>query len=122
MTDRVHFVVYRDKWIRGGNFESCLLDTDTGCRCCLGHLARDVGIGDNEIKHAVMPYEAPSDLWPASLVPHYQDCLAWDAANTNDNTEIDDAERERRLTERFARDGIEVEFRDGPGPAEDVAP
>lgn len=111
MTERIKFTVFRDTWLRGG--DSCLLD-GAGNRCCLGHLARDMGIDDDSLEDEAMPHNVPSPLWPA-LLGNGKDSLAWDAAITNDDTEITNEQREERLVARFAREGIDVEFKDSEG-------
>jgi hypothetical protein len=113
VAERLKFIVWRGKWLRGTKYEGCLLDSD-GRRCCLGHLGRDVGIADGQIFGEALPANVTSPLWPSQLSKG-PGSLEWDAANINDDTEISDERREYLLTERFAREGIDVEFRDGDG-------
>lgn len=114
MTERFKFTVYRVTWLRGHRHNGCLLN-EYGGRCCLGHLGRDVGIENDLLEDRALPGNVPSPLWPKELGAG-KGSLAWDAAIINDDETIADEIREQRLTERFAREGIDVEFKDGAGP------
>lgn len=121
MSERIKFVVWRDRWLRGDSQKATLL-SDDGCMCCLGFLAKALGATDTLIEHRGTPEEAGSIPWPDSLVEQTEDgrrdttvCTSIIYANDGDDTD-DDNERETQLRELFECAGIDVEFRDGAGP------
>lgn len=116
---RTRFTVYRETWVRGGRTPTRLL-TDEGGRCCLGHLARDLGIGDEAcLGRTFFPrrsYDGNLDEIPSPPIDRYLR-IAESApfVSVNDNDSISDAEREALLTEMFADGGVDVTFVDGSG-------
>lgn len=116
MSAPIRFTVFRDKWITGDHYSSCLL-RDDGKRCCLGHLARALGASDEDIR----PFAAPGSTWravnwpPCLLGKNRSSALAFDLMGINDNEALSLSERERKLTALFAANGIDVEFRDTEG-------
>lgn len=129
MSERIKFTVWRDEWLRGqGTETSSLLDAD-GKRCCLGHLARDLGAKDSDLVEVRSPRGALGDVdWPGFLLsrdldsPIRNSADAFELMRINDSTYGTEEERERVLTELFAEHGIDVEFRDGSGPDAGVSP
>jgi len=120
------FTVNRDAWDRGREEGGALLSSYG--YCCLGFLGLACGLEDNDLKGNSLPEETmhsklaeDENPWPASLViwrddrPHdrreWKDTHFTNAVVTvNDDCSISDAEREEKLTELFASQGIEVEF------------
>ncbi len=116
MTERIKFTVWRDSWLRGA---PSYLHADS-CRCCLGFLGLACGLTDEQMDGRGEPEEVTGP-WPEAIVHSSErDCtvLCQEIIWTNDDDEGDDAEREIELTELFHKAGIDVEFRDGAGPAE----
>jgi hypothetical protein len=116
--ERFKFVVYRDAWLRGDDQgDSCLLKG--GHRCCLGFLGQALGIHDDEMSHEPCPSDLPNSPWPAWLLyqsgPRVSDSDIGNQLMKINDAGISDDERERKLTELFAAQGIDVEFRDGDG-------
>lgn len=120
MSERIKFTVFRDKWLRGIPEGSCLL-SDTGSRCCLGHLARDLGATDDFL----IRYSAPASSarggfsgWPQFLLTENgrNSEVAFQLMRVNDLGGLSESEREAELTELFAKAGIDVTFVDGAGP------
>ncbi len=112
-------VVYRDLWVRGANPRSigaALLNVDG--MCCLGFACLASGVA----ARAMFDLAAPGDLtcyddgipgfseWDEGGLLSTQ--LSIDAMTSNDSSPIDDPEREARLIELFAEDGIRLRFED----------
>lgn len=115
---RVAFTVYRGTWSRGVGEGTSLLSED-GRRCCLGHLARDLGVPDADVRlRAFVPRvrfigERRVDSPAAELYLRIAKGAAF--VSVNDNPDIPDEEREALLTEMFADAGADVAFVDGDG-------
>jgi hypothetical protein len=123
----------RATWLRGEDPAvlktggSYLLRPKDGRMCCLGFLCRDLGWPLHELAHVTMPdllIDADGAQDPAAvcLLPKWLvekgtgdgdpdlTPLVETMANTNDDPRLTETEREAKLTELFARQGIEVEF------------
>ena len=119
----MEFTVKRSEWARGGKDSVTLLYSPvTKHRCCLGFFGLACGITDTELAE---------EGTLASITPH-RDLLisngmvrraayanlgintdaALDLMETNDNSKIDDTERESKLTTQFATLGHTVLFVD----------
>ncbi len=119
MSERIKFTVYRDTWLRGiGSHNSFLLAHD-GKRCCLGHMARDLGADDGALLEVCTPRASSKEVrWPESFLATDEaeitrnSDLAFRLMSINDDETLSDVEREERLTATLAQAGIDVEFRD----------
>lgn len=105
-------VIKRSKWLRGDDSESYLLRESDNKMCCLGFLARKCGLAPKEIRGHMTPEDTYSTKFPTSIVDK-------STANTrtcgtlmtiNDDPDLTDAERERKLTALFKRIKIGVRF------------
>jgi hypothetical protein len=127
MTDPIkRFVVSRAKWLRGDPDASKMLD-HFGASCCLGHVCEQLGVPRRDL----YCYGFPSELargWHAltsgflterrerfeedgcQQTDYVDSDLASQAIEINDNSEIDDAQREAELSALFALHGYTLEF------------
>lgn len=110
------FVVDRKTWYRGqGESGSCLFHPENG-RCCLGFFANAIGHSDEEIDDVAMPDGITNPKnWPESLLTiddggYMYTELTGKIATVNDNSNIEDDEREEQLTELFLKADVEVVF------------
>lgn len=115
------YIIDRSKWRCGGDGFSAkgkgvtkLLNSD-GYMCCLGQTSRQEGISDSDLLNRNNPSCVGKDVGPfATYCSKFNDyestLLARDAIRINDNTEILNEERERRLIELFSRHDLELEF------------
>ena len=107
---KTKFTVKRSEWLRGGE-NGVLFHCDTKQRCCLGFLAKEVyGFDDDQmgmIGHISELFEGTDqeefESWEGDEV---------DVIKANDNREISDSEREKKLTSIFSDIGFEVKFVD----------
>lgn len=113
------FTVDRKTWIRGESSwddakatnESMLLNQKLGKMCCLGFLAKACGSNDSDIRNIGIPEAAPCVVWPPwVLFMGYNSLATEHLIKLNDDVDIGDDERERRIKEEFAAHGDEVEF------------
>jgi len=115
------FTVERSKWLRGGK-DGCLLSRKKNKMCCLGFVCKQLGMLDEDIEIAQMPSSLRLPLREqltgillkdASGLGHHFD-MDWvkNAADLNDNSEIQDGLRERSLTDLFGVNGHELIFVD----------
>lgn len=129
----------RSKWVRGGveEYGESLLLNDLGSMCCLGFYCVQVlgleysdikGLGDilgdficNEVKlsskHAegieLEEYEDDESLRWKYIYKKSLGCMVdreISFLSVNDDEELSEEERERKLTELFSEIGVEVEF------------
>lgn len=119
MNEKIKTVVDRRTWLRGPyalGGVSVLLNED-GMRCCLGFRLALAGLSND----ALAGQHEPGDFadftgMPPWLTQREEDYgastsdVAYQAMSYNDDTDIDDAERERLITDIFARNGEEIEF------------
>jgi len=117
------FTVERSRWLRGGK-DSCLLSREKNKMCCLGFVCKHLGMSDEDIELAQMPSSLKLTLrkklegillrkvayfgsnW------HIDTRWAQEAAEINDNMDIQDDLRERSLTDLFGVNGHELIFVD----------
>lgn len=106
-------VIKEAKWLRGGDFgiESNLL-TLQGDMCCLGFLGKSCGATDADLLDRGTPQSAGKVAWPEGLLDERRadTVLCHEIVNTNDNFEIGDVERKRRLAPLFAQIGYELHY------------
>lgn len=113
------FVVSRARWMRGQE-DAQLLDNHDRM-CCLGFVCEQRGLPREMLLGTPDPgWLMPGETGPvdglltvrgATGTPRDRcTALASDAIVVNDDDEIDDAERERRLSALFAAHGYEMVF------------
>lgn len=115
------FTVTRAAWMRGKP-KGVLYDKATDTRCCVGFFAHACGLDDElDLERTGKLSDATAGRRDWNEVPEAGLELLHDLANkpefdalytTNDNAEIDDTEREKKLTELFSTFGIAVRFED----------
>ena len=119
-------VIDRTKWYRGkGSHGSALLRTKDELMCCLGFCLLQRGFTSDELAEVGTPGEVVSvdRMRPdalskvVGLVDLYDDesgLLETHVCNqlvdANDDPDIDDLTRERRITDLFAKIGVDVTF------------
>jgi hypothetical protein len=105
------FVVDRKTWLRG-SLSAELLTTD-GTRCCVGFLAKEMGVSDDDMRHCQVLHEVIEDAESSLPGPLRSPSMVVGNDNiyvANDDHQVSDTAREARLTELFAAIGIEVRF------------
>lgn len=114
----MELTIERSKWATGKD-GGLLLDGEK--MCCLGFLCRAIGYESAEILMMAMPEEVtqsetkPLPLWllePYKVTSVSERPDVYQAARDNDDTTISSVERERRVTEIFAKHDIQVRFVD----------
>lgn len=123
------YTVNRLLWFRGQGPSGSKLLLPDGTMCCLGHVGRQCGVTDEQMLNRGYPAGAifgygeysPENIG-ASLAPFPEwftpelDSISTNhpdvrrCAEINDDTTIDDAEREAKLKHIFALHGDELEF------------
>ena len=112
-------IIDRNTWIRGeGSGLSYLLRKMDNHRCCLGFLSQQCGIPDKQLLGSPSVESAlckefgvvlPDEL--AFLMDRGNNSsLAYKLMKLNDNHDISNEDRERQLTEEFAKQGFELVF------------
>lgn len=103
------FTVVRSRWARGGKLGDRELLNSDGNMCCLGFYGLACGIDREDLSGRCYPAYVPNEERYGPLASNCETI-----ANTNDATEayLADSDREARLTELFAENGIEVTFID----------
>ena len=109
-------IIRREEWLRGIGYDrSRLLEKDTGKRCCLGILGRELGYTDEELEDQTDPtYVAQiNNKWPDWLLMNgkYNSLISRYLMQINDDEKLEESEREAEIEEIFRNNGIEVEFR-----------
>lgn len=118
------FTISRREWSRGdGAHESCLLRSNDKMKCCLGFYSLHVGISEQGILNVSSPGRLkvygvpipPSMTWLVD--PPAENCLgnskiSQTLMDINDSVNMEDPEREERIAEIFAEQGIGVNFAD----------
>lgn len=127
------FTINRKRWLRGeGSEESCLLNTKTGKMCCLGFFAKQSKIPKNYIENVDTPCSArmllngtkvyssnckvisrpaKSIKWNTKLLSgEFHSATGDTLMDVNDDEEISDEIREKKITSLFKRIGITVKF------------
>ena len=123
------FTVYRDSWYRGNSYiDTTLYSRYPGINgracyqgCCLGHALNDLGFGTDIIEnmgdvsevhsHTQLNYDR--DFRKTNDVFRALCDVETRAIEVNDDDEISDEEREKKLKEIFNDANIEIEFKDG---------
>lgn len=115
------FVIDRSKWLPGEvqyelGVKAKLLEPSTGRQCCIGVYLSACGMPDDALLNegwatAVLDADHPLHAWftaqtEAPQSQHRENALAF----ANDICSLGLAERERRITEEFARGGVTVTF------------
>lgn len=108
-------VIDRSKWIRGeGHASSKLLRERDEKMCCLGFYCRALDVPRNYMLEEGEINFALGARTPAWLRTYQEEDsqhnIEFDLYEINDDTVIDDAEREAKIIELFKLGGIEVEF------------
>lgn len=109
------FTVVRKLWARGDLQTNILLRTESGKQCCLGFFARACGYKAREITGQANLFDLVER--PDRGTKIYQqfgidEDTHEDIVFCNDDVFIEEPEREKRLKELFASQGIEVTFED----------
>lgn len=111
---RVRLTIYRETWARGGRTPARLLSEEDGSRCCLGHLARDLGIPDSaclgRIFYPRRSYDDEGAVADPAIERYLSIAKAAEFVSVNDNPTMSDPEREGLLTEMFADRDVDVSF------------
>ena len=120
----MRLVIDRSRWRRGCGPGIGRLRDENGLQCCLGFLGEACGVADEHLLDVAYPnppsWHSDGDhAWPSWLFAKlngesYDERTIIAILNDSRCWELTDAERERRVSERFARHGVEVEFVDGP--------
>lgn len=110
MNTVTEFVVDRETWARNGC--TYLLDSK-GNRCCLGFYGSALGIEDSKLLDRGVPWETETKKeWPDWTMIHR--CNNQPTVNKiihfNDYPDLDQVERETKITELFATQGVKVTF------------
>lgn len=108
---------YETDPVQAQYMSSRLLNSRVNRKCCLGFLGQACGIPDAQMQGETLPRES-NTKWPKWLFnptnplksPWYTSIELTAFVDANDATEVSETERERRLTELFAAQGVEVEF------------
>jgi len=104
-------VIDRAKWCRGGENTS-LIRSEDGCMCCLGFFGLACGVPGKLMIDKAGPASAKHSGWPEWLNDGETMLTAKHLLlEANDESSINDSEREQRITEIFAKHGVEVEFK-----------
>lgn len=123
-------VIDRTTWLRGDSKNSSLLRTEDGKMCCLGFCALQAGFTPEQIEDKPEPtgvstIDDPDDLWPDGILERIEDTdpetdelvveycttlVTDELMATNDNENLLDSEREKKITSLFASIGITAEF------------
>lgn len=119
MADVKKFVIERDRWLRGKPNSALLTDRaeDAGKMCCLGFFGIACGLTSDQIRGWQAPASLESSLrrkypsWLLNTDGRLNSGTGVDLMSVNDDSTIDDARREERISELFADRGVEVEFR-----------
>lgn len=101
----------RTKWLRGKTVDPYLWDKARDAGCCLGHHLIQV---DNLSLECMNEIGEPCELEKATSITdrdfYYNSDFADDAISINDNSKINDAEREQELIKLFNENGYELTF------------
>jgi hypothetical protein len=113
------FTVRRDTWLRGG--EDGSLRAEDGKMCCLGFLCLAYGATRKAIEDLGMPADVAGgsrklprwlreDIYKISESAPMVKNSVYVIAEINDDKDIDDETRERKLAEEFAKHKLSVKF------------
>lgn len=130
MTDVKKFVIERERWFRGRDNARLLVNVatdspDFGKMCCLGFFGIACGIDPEQLLGMGSPEDRKEEPWSSWVLRENDETGYVEDSRSinsliavNDDRKISDAARESRITELFAKHGVEVEFVDGPVTAE----
>jgi hypothetical protein len=104
------FVIDRAKWGVGKNGGS-LLNPDTGLMCCLGHYMRALGATKRSMRWVGLPGRTLLGGLPEWLTDIGVNTSVDRLVKSNDSCDISQKEREKRVKEGFAAQGIKVSFK-----------
>jgi hypothetical protein len=127
-------VIERDRWLRGDLRNSMLLRDADGKMCCLGFDCIRRGLRSDQIRNVYTPEDllveevvAPESLGDL-IVSDEERLYAYRHAGAveelmevNDNPQMNESEREQRITELFDVLGVVVEFVDTKPDTNSVA-
>jgi len=99
-----HDIVFCAKYVRGSL-------THDGKRCCVGIFGQALGIPDNVLLDVQTAYGCANTakLWPQWAIFKAYGNIS-EIYDTNDNRLITEKQREEKIAELFAVNGIQVEF------------
>ena len=117
------FTVKRSSWLRGEGSKNSALLRDDGKQCCLGFIAEQCGVDRSRLTRTypsrlefsdqkLLPecfYEVENDII-SDIKDDSQ--LVRSAASINDDSSIEDVERERNLVKLFLKHDITLKFVD----------
>lgn len=119
-------IIERSKWYRGhGGCNSALVEKASGCKCCLGFVGLACGYTEAKMSGLASPEGClvksdPRPAWPKWMLELYARTDGYvayvDTADTeaamqiNDDMVIGDAEREKKLTALFKKNGMTLRF------------
>jgi hypothetical protein len=111
------FTIARDRWWRGKGSDGSSLLREDGNRCCVGFYFTAHGVGDAMLGGCHYFPRLAKEVFTGCPIEHTwlretRDNESGGVYRINDDTEISDAEREAKLTERFAANGYRVTFVD----------
>jgi hypothetical protein len=122
------FIVDRRMWYRGQGEEQSRLLTQDGQRCCIGFVASQCGVPDEQLldtsaihqsigikdfdpKRISFKYREALPVWMSnSDTADFASSLLHEAYFVNDKRTISDEDREQRLQAIFAKNGDQIEF------------
>ena len=110
------FVIDRSRWKNAKHgLGTTLLLNSQGYMCCLGQVSKQLGASDEQIEGCMGPAGVVGrygikDILAPLIGSNYE--LSGRAMCINDNTTIDDVQRESELISLFATYGHELSFED----------
>jgi hypothetical protein len=114
----VKLIIDRSKWARGVGDGVGVMRNSEGKCCVIGFLGEACGVAPECLIGKQYPISVEDSSskgdprWPTWLFSQ-SGLVKINISNQNDCDGIDDATREKQLTELFAEHGVEVEFVDG---------
>lgn len=117
----MQFVIDKSKW-RCGELSpesSCRLGegytellNDKGYMCCLGQISLQLGCTKKEIHNLTYPSDVTKLSVKDNILVKDGECtnLSDEAIDINDSTMLTIAEKEKRLTKLFAKEGVKLTF------------
>lgn len=114
------FTVVRSKWTgRDGYRGRSSLYTELGDACCLGFMCEAAGVDRDDMVDVAMPQAIGTvdgcpfmDVMRLPCAHLDEDAPVFQAADINDDTTINQADREQKLTSLFAKHGVKINFVD----------
>lgn len=102
--------VNKKRWLRGDNENSMLLRKKDNKMCCIGFLARELGCKREKIMGIGQLAEVDHDT--ASKFTSEYDSYLIDAYETNDDPNLNDTDRIKKLREIGKNMGVRFVFKD----------